>query len=98
MQPHDLSQQRKAVVVFSFESADYCKRRDSGKGNILLATVSLPQIGTFVAVVDCRYLPECTFLDMLIYWCFKGHMPLYHAMLKISSQVFIDYLSLYLLS
>ena len=41
------------------------------------STVSLPQIGTFVAAVDFRYLPECTFLDVLIYWCFEGHTPLY---------------------
>ena len=38
------------------------------------STVSLPQIGTFVAAVEFRYLPECTFPDMLIYWCFKGHI------------------------
>ena len=38
------------------------------------STVVLPQIGTFVAAVDFRYLPECTFSDMLIYCCFMRHV------------------------
>ena len=48
------------------------------------STDVLPQIGTFVAAVDCRYLPECTFLDMLIYWCLKGT----YAVISILKNVF----------